>query len=60
MTLEMFKQNQATWDHVVPVARGGSDSPKNKKLACSRCNNEKSDLPLAVFIAMRNNNIAAE
>lgn len=28
-------------DHVIPVSRGGADTPDNLALACSRCNNQK-------------------
>lgn len=30
-------------DHVVPISRGGIDDPRNKVLACAKCNLEKSD-----------------
>lgn len=38
-----------TWDHVVPIARGGVDNLSNKIAACSRCNNDKTDLMLTEF-----------
>jgi hypothetical protein len=31
------------FDHIVPVARGGSNSDGNVQLLCRRCNGEKSD-----------------
>jgi hypothetical protein len=31
------------FDHIIPVALGGSSEPENLQLLCSRCNREKSD-----------------
>ena len=31
-------------DHVIPISRGGRDSPPNLVAACRRCNKDKSDL----------------
>lgn len=33
-------------DHVVPVAKGGTDDPENLVCACSECNLGKSDIGL--------------
>jgi len=32
------------FDHIIPVARGGSNGESNVQLLCRRCNGEKSDL----------------
>lgn len=32
-----------TWDHFVPVARGGRTVPGNMVPACSNCNSRKKD-----------------
>lgn len=33
-------------DHIVPLARGGTDDPMNLQTACEACNQGKSDIPL--------------
>lgn len=33
----------ATWDHIVPVSRGGRTTPGNVVPACSPCNSSKKD-----------------
>ncbi len=33
--------NRLEWDHVAPLARGGSNHPENLVAACSRCNSSK-------------------
>jgi hypothetical protein len=30
-------------EHIIPIARGGSDGPSNRALACATCNLAKSD-----------------
>lgn len=32
-----------TWDHVIPLARGGSHDPENMAPACVSCNSSKGD-----------------
>lgn len=32
---------QATLEHVVPRAHGGTDAPENLAIACARCNHQK-------------------
>jgi len=36
-------------DHIIPVASGGTDDAENLTAACARCNQLKSDKPIAVF-----------
>lgn len=42
----------ATLDHVLPVSRGGSQSPGNLVIACHSCNQLKGDLLPLEFFAM--------
>jgi 5-methylcytosine-specific restriction endonuclease McrA len=37
-------------DHVVPVERGGTDSPANLVAACGKCNSAKGTMTLAEFM----------
>ena len=39
---DRFDINELTFDHVIPVARGGKKSWENIVTACWRCNNKKS------------------
>lgn len=39
--------NYATFDHLDPKARGGSNAQTNLKLAHQKCNNLRADLPVA-------------
>jgi 5-methylcytosine-specific restriction endonuclease McrA len=41
-------QESATLDHIVPLSRGGPDTPDNMVLACWTCNHVGSDLPAPV------------
>lgn len=43
--LELTKQT-STYDHVVPRSRGGRSTVENLVLACSPCNNKKSNMSL--------------
>lgn len=38
-----------TWDHVVPLSKGGPNVRQNLVVACRECNAEKADLLLAEF-----------
>lgn len=40
-------------DHIVPLARGGTDSWDNKTPACAKCNQEKGDKSLLMFMLER-------
>jgi 5-methylcytosine-specific restriction endonuclease McrA len=37
------KMKDATIDHVIPLSRGGVDSPLNMQLAHDKCNQEKGN-----------------
>lgn len=41
-----FKDRNTTFDHEVPLARGGHSTFNNLRLCCNRCNNKKGDLLL--------------
>lgn len=43
--------DNATLDHVHPIAHGGSHAPGNIVAACERCNRLKGDMLPAVFFA---------
>jgi 5-methylcytosine-specific restriction endonuclease McrA len=38
-----YSPNQATVDHIVPLAKGGLHTQENVQLACQECNSDKSD-----------------
>lgn len=40
----------ATWDHVVPITRGGQTTPNNILPACSRCNSSKGNRDLLMWL----------
>lgn len=43
----------AEFDHVVPLSRGGAHTKDNLVPACGKCNREKFNKPLLVFLATR-------
>lgn len=43
-------------DHIIPVTRGGSDLPQNKRLICSGCNREKADKTHSEYLSWRSIN----
>ena len=45
-----LRPREWTLDHVVPVARGGSDLPSNLVACCHTCNSTKSHLPAEEFL----------
>jgi len=46
-------KSSACLDHVVPRSKGGSDDPDNLVVACKRCNTQKGNSDLGVYIARR-------
>ena len=38
-------------EHIIPVAKGGTNDPINLDVACARCNHRKNDRDLADFLA---------
>ena len=49
-----FKTEELTFDHVVPIARGGKKTWENIVTACWRCNNKKSGrTPMEAHMRLR-------
>lgn len=42
-----------TVDHIEPRSRGGLDVPNNRTGACPRCNCQKGETPLLLFLVRR-------
>jgi HNH endonuclease len=42
-----------TWDHVIPVSKGGPDVPANLTPVCVRCNTSKGAMYLADWVAQQ-------
>ena len=40
---EHLKDNEVEFDHIIPLARGGSSDEHNVRLTCHDCNSDKSD-----------------
>jgi 5-methylcytosine-specific restriction endonuclease McrA len=47
-TAELWQYVQFTVDHVIPLSRGGADTPDNLALACFHCNRKKADKLTAI------------
>lgn len=43
------KQRQATIEHIIPKAFGGTNHPSNLACSCSQCNNLRGTLPFDTF-----------
>lgn len=41
--------SKPTWDHVIPLSRGGPNTRRNMVVVCSYCNADKSDLSLPEY-----------
>jgi 5-methylcytosine-specific restriction endonuclease McrA len=50
MRLKGHDHNRATVDHMIPKSQGGASLFYNYAAACLRCNNDKADKPLHVFL----------
>lgn len=50
---EQMKYREATIDHVVPLAKGGKDVMTNYKLTHPKCNLEKGNMLLEVYLKWR-------
>ena len=53
VTTDFHKANRrlrATFDHIVPKAKGGTYRKENGVCACSYCNSRKGDMPFKKFI----------
>lgn len=45
-----FPQNYPTFDHYMPIAKGGSLGPENLVVSCACCNNKKGNMhPIDFF-----------
>lgn len=40
---DIYADNAAEIDHVIPLSKGGKDIPSNVRCSCRKCNQEKSD-----------------
>jgi hypothetical protein len=47
----MYRDNAATWDHVVPRKLGGTNGLSNRVLACGLCNKRKGSKHLDDFLS---------
>ena len=50
-----FKDRRVTFDHVIPLARGGFSTFDNLRICCQECNNKKGDLLLEELFAASKN-----
>lgn len=41
-----------TWDHILPVSRGGTNDPDNTVFCCNRDNHDKDDWLLSEWLAL--------
>ena len=44
------KENATTWDHIIPVSKGGKTEPGNIVPACVHCNSSKKNLDLVEWL----------
>lgn len=39
----------ATWEHIIPLSKGGTNYQSNKKTCCNKCNNMRGSLSWDTF-----------
>ena len=44
------RRKHKTVDHIIPVSKGGANTPYNKRNCCNFCNTQKSNLLLQDFL----------
>ncbi len=49
--LDAESHERLTWDHIVPVSKGGLNAPPNVVPSCRDCQNRKANKPLDQFRA---------
>lgn len=49
--------NSATLEHVIPRGKGGDHTPDNTVMACSFCNNRRSDISVEDYIPIANKKV---
>lgn len=50
---KVLTKHNATFDHIVPLSRGGSNDPENLCWCCASCNKAKSNKLLSEWMALR-------
>ena len=41
--------SNATWEHIIPLSKGGANCHANKKTCCDKCNNMRDNLSFEAF-----------
>lgn len=52
MTLKLGRASTATKEHILPRSHGGKDD-FNLAAACNKCNQERGNTPLLIYLAQR-------
>ena len=53
MSMKVNREDTCTREHVLARSDGGKSDRNNIVGACSKCNNEKGDQPLVIFLLRR-------